>query len=57
MAKKAEVPEYVLDNVIRHLEKIIELGRPKDTSTKAIEAFRLARIDLAKLKRLKTQVK
>lgn len=57
MAKKVEVPEYVLENVIRHLERMIELGQPKISTIRAIEAFRLARQDVAKLKRLKNQVK
>lgn len=57
MAKKVEVPEYVLENVIRHLERMIELGQPKISTTRAIEAFRLTRQDVAKLKRLKNQVK
>lgn len=57
MAKKAEVPEYVLDNLIRHMERMIEHGRPKSDSTRATEAFRLARQDVARLKRLKQQVK
>lgn len=57
MAKKVEVPEYVLENLIRHLERMIELGQPKFNTTRATEAFRLARQDVAKLKRLKQQVK
>lgn len=57
MAKKVEVPEYVLDNLIRHMERMIEHGQPKSNSTRATEALRLARQDVAKLKRLKQQVK
>lgn len=57
MAKKVEVPEYVLDNAIRHMERMVELGQPKDGSTKASEAFRLARKDIKTLKRLKLKAK
>lgn len=53
MAKKIEVPEYVLDNTIRHMERMIEMGQPKVNSTKASEAFRLGRNDVKILKRLK----
>lgn len=57
MAKKVEVPEYILDTTIRHMERMVELGQPKDGSTKASEAFRLARQDIKTLKRLKLKVK
>lgn len=57
MTKKVEVPEYVLDNIIRHLERVIEFGQPRISTSRATEAFRLARQDVAKLKRLKNQLK
>lgn len=57
MAKKVEVPEYILKNTIRHMERMIELGQPKSGSTKAYEAFRLGRKDIEILKRLKAKVK
>lgn len=57
MAKKVEVPEYILDNTIRHMERMIEMGQPKDGSARASEAFRLARQDIKTLKRLKLKAR
>ena len=57
MTKKVEVPEYVIENIIRHLERMIKFGQPRINTSRATEAFRLARQDVAKLKRLKNQLK
>lgn len=53
MAKKIEIPAYILDGVIRHFEAVIENHQPRQRTIRSMEALRQAKQDLAKLKRLK----
>lgn len=55
MAKQVNIPTYILNGAIRHFERVLQNSIPSDRSTKTLEAFRLGKQDLLKLKRLLSQ--
>lgn len=55
MAKKTEIPDYVLDAVIRHFSAVIDNHVPRQRTIRSAEALRQARQDIAKLKRLRNK--
>ena len=50
---KIEIPDYLLDSVIRHFERIVRNVKASPSDIKTGEALRLGKKDLEKLKKLK----
>ncbi len=55
MAKKIEIPQYVLDGAIRHFEAVLSNHKPRQRTIRAMEAYRQAKLDLAKLRRIRAK--
>ncbi len=54
---KIEVPEYVLDAVIRHFDIIVKSCKAPIDDTRLADTLRLGKLDVDKLKRIKQQKK
>lgn len=57
MAKKTEIPGYLLDAVIRHFSAVIDNHVPRQRTIRSAESLRQARQDLVKLKRLRNKIR